>query len=75
MGVEVGDDNGLVLRRRPGHRGLQERLEVRRAKQMALSLGKLHGEGIDNSMSVLTGESSDTLVLSGNSLSSREGRC
>lgn len=42
---------------------------------MALSLGKLHGEGIDNSMSVLTGESSDTLVLSGNSLSSREGRC
>lgn len=62
--MEVGDDDNLVRRGRLDHRWLYERLEVGRAKQMTLTLGKLPSEGIRCVTFVLPGEGGSTFTFS-----------
>lgn len=69
--MELGNDDDLIHNRGcrpPLH---QWGIKVGRAKQMALSLGKLPGECIGSGVFVLPSEGGDTFTLSNNS---HEGR-
>lgn len=77
MGVEISDDDSLVLARRGDCRSRQEGLDVGGVQQVKLNLYKLPRESISNSALMFLCQSSETLMFSSSShnvFSCLEGR-